>query len=161
MYCVPAVEPVWTGLNLFFWIGQRMDDHDAGEKIGLQPPTRDRDRVPATFDDLLTVLGEFGLYQKWIYFLCSLPYVFSSMQLMGWVFTGAENPVLCRDSVNSTDLSEFRNVSEISHCDLVSGCDSGFVYDTSKIKDSVTIEFDLVKHPTSSALGFVQTGYLR
>ena len=45
-----------------------------------------------TFDDILAELGEFGLEQKINYFLFSLPYILTSMQLMGWVFVGASFP---------------------------------------------------------------------
>lgn len=49
-----------------------------------------------TFDDVLAELGEFGLEQKINYFLFSLPYILTSMQLMGWVFVGASFPHRCR-----------------------------------------------------------------
>ena len=49
-----------------------------------------------TFDDILAELGEFGLEQKINYFLFSLPYILTSMQLMGWVFVGASFPHRCR-----------------------------------------------------------------
>lgn len=120
------------------------------EKEALQSvSSSNSSKCSVTFDDLLTVLGEFGLYQKWVYFLCSLPYVFTSMQLMGWVFIGANVAAKCRDSVDVT-IGHLRNVSELVQCDAVfpngsvSGCESGFVYDTAQIKDSVAIEFDLV-----------------
>ena len=48
-----------------------------------------------TFDDILLVVGEFGPHQKWLYFLFSVPFVCSSMQLMGWVFVGANLPHRC------------------------------------------------------------------
>ena len=71
------------------------------------------------------------------------------MQLMGWVFTGANVSVECRETVNATaGFGPFRNVSDLAHCDDVftngSYCDSEFVYDTALIKDSVAMEFDLV-----------------
>ena len=49
-----------------------------------------------TFDDILVELGEFGLEQKINYFLFSLPYILSSMQLMGWVFVGATPSHRCK-----------------------------------------------------------------
>ena len=49
-----------------------------------------------TFDDILVELGEFGLEQKINYFLFSLPYILSSMQLMGWVFVGATPSYRCK-----------------------------------------------------------------
>ena len=49
-----------------------------------------------TFDDILAELGEFGLEQKINYILFSLPYILTSMQLMGWVFVGADLVHRCR-----------------------------------------------------------------
>ena len=123
-----------------------MDKNGNSEAVKLQSQSWERDRVPANFDDLLTVLGEFGRYQKWVYFLCSLPLVLTAMQILGWVFIGAANQVQCWDSINTTDPTGLRNVSEMSHCNLMLECNSGFVYDTATIKDSVTIEFDLVRN---------------
>ena len=54
----------------------------------------EEDRV--TFDDILSELGEFGLEQKLNYFMFSLPYIMSAMQLLGWVFVGANMPHRCR-----------------------------------------------------------------
>ena len=45
-----------------------------------------------TFDDVLVLLGEFGRHQRILYFLFSFPYVFTSMQLLGWVFVGVAQP---------------------------------------------------------------------
>ena len=49
-----------------------------------------------TFDNVLSELGEFGLEQKINYFMFSIPYIMSSMMLMGWVFVGSELPHRCR-----------------------------------------------------------------
>ena len=56
----------------------------------------DKPQKRVTFDDILAELGEFGLEQKINYFLFSLPYILTSMQLMGWVFVGASYPHRCR-----------------------------------------------------------------
>ena len=48
------------------------------------------------FDDILVELGEFGLEQKINYVLFSLPYILTSMQLMGWVFVGFTPDHRCR-----------------------------------------------------------------
>ena len=122
------------------------------EKEALQSSKSSLSKISVTFDDVLAVLGEFGLYQKWIYFLCSLPYVFTSMQLMGWVFIGANVPFKCRNSeISKTfEFEQHENSTAISSCNFVllngteSECTAGFVYDTSLIEDSVTMEFDLV-----------------
>ena len=60
------------------------ENTEEGEELNSSPKTND-----ATFDDVLRVMGEFGLYQKLIYLMFSLPYVVTAMQLMGWVFVGA------------------------------------------------------------------------
>ncbi len=42
-----------------------------------------------TLDEVLSYLGDFGRHQQFLYFLFSVIYVFTSMQLVGWVFVGA------------------------------------------------------------------------
>ena len=49
-----------------------------------------------TLDDILIHIGEFGRYQKWVYFLFALPYTPYAMQLFGWVFVGAKLEHRCR-----------------------------------------------------------------
>ena len=49
-----------------------------------------------SFDDILISLGEFGKYQKRIFFLLSLPLFFSTMQKQSWVFLGAKAPHRCK-----------------------------------------------------------------
>ena len=60
------------------------EEAEESEELNTSPKSED-----ATFDDVLKVMGEFGLYQKLIYLMFSLPYVVTAMQLMGWVFVGA------------------------------------------------------------------------
>jgi hypothetical protein len=115
---------------------------------GEEEPFQSKDnKSSVTFDDVLEVLGEFGNYQKCIYFLFSLPYVFTSMQLIGWVFIGASVPFKCR---NSLPFEAAWNSSESNGCSYTEAdglelqCTDGFHYDTSQIKDSVTMEFNLV-----------------
>ncbi len=91
----------------------------------------------ATFDDILEVLGEFGTFQKLVYYAFSLTYVFTSMQLMGWVFVGARVPFKCNDSYSSNFTSSCLDSNG-------SECDVGFVYDESLGVDSVVREWDLV-----------------
>lgn len=55
-----------------------------------------------TFDDVLKELGEFGRYQKLVYFFCCIPYVFLAMLLMGWVFVGANVDFVCKRYSNQT-----------------------------------------------------------
>ena len=117
------------------------------DKSEKEPFQDEKEKSSVTFDDVLEVLGEFGNYQKCIYFLFSLPYVFTSMQLIGWVFIGASVPFRCR---NSLDFEAAENFTEINGCSYImedgleSQCTAGFLYDTTQIKDSVTMDFDLV-----------------
>ena len=69
------------------------------DKSEKEPFQDEKEKSSVTFDDVLEVLGEFGNYQKCIYFLFSLPYVLTSMQLIGWVFIGASVPFRCRNSL--------------------------------------------------------------
>ncbi len=55
-----------------------------------------------SFDDVLKELGEFGRYQKLVYFFCCIPYVFLAMLLMGWVFVGANVDFVCKRDSNKT-----------------------------------------------------------
>ena len=64
------------------------DKEKASDKLLEEAATSDR----VTFDDVLSHLGEFGLEQRISYLKFSLPYVMSAMQLMGWVFVGADLP---------------------------------------------------------------------
>ena len=124
-----------------------MEAEAVSEKEALQSRKSSSSKASVTFDDVLLVLGEFGRYQKFIYFLCSLPYVFTSMQVIGWVFIGANVPFKCK---NSEEFNIAWNSSEVNGCYYIqpngteSECTEGFVYDTSQIQDSVTMEFDLV-----------------
>ena len=121
-----------------------------------------------TFDHVLSELGEFGKEQKLNYLMFSLPYVLSSMQLLGWVFVGTELPHRCmipgEMDLDSRDLdsreldsnrsfqpkvrTELWEVDECSIMNLTSGekspCSEGWVYDRSIAQSSVSSEWDLV-----------------
>ena len=107
-----------------------------------------------TFDDILSELGEFGLEQKINYFMFSLPYIMSAMQLLGWVFVGANMPHRCRlpSEVGLENISfTYSNESqwESSSCsrtldNLTTDCVDGWVYDRSQVEDSVVSDWDLV-----------------
>ena len=108
-----------------------------------------------SFDDIFKVIGEFGSYQKVVYLLCSVTYVMTAMQLLGWVFIGAKTPVRCilppEKNLTKADLrySDFTENSSSSCSYLwngrnVSTCDFGYLYDTSNIKHSAVMEWDLV-----------------
>ena len=48
------------------------------------------------FDDVLKELGEFGPYQRKIYFILFLPTIFCAMHKLAWVFMGAKVNHRCR-----------------------------------------------------------------
>ena len=63
------------------------------------------DKVRVHFDDVLKELGQFGPYQRKIYFLLFMPTIFSAMHKLAWVFLGAKVGHRCRldqDNENST-----------------------------------------------------------
>ncbi len=49
-----------------------------------------------TFDDILVHLGNFGRYQRRVYFFLFLPTIFSAMHKLAWVFLGAKVNHRCR-----------------------------------------------------------------
>nr|XP_040577622.1 organic cation transporter protein-like [Lepeophtheirus salmonis] len=93
-----------------------------------------------TFDDVLVKYGEFGQYQKVVYLLYCIPYIFASTQLMGWVFVGAVPKYDCLSSPSLSIANE-----EFSNTCTVNGtaCET-FIYDNSLMSDSVVKEWDLV-----------------
>ena len=63
------------------------------------------EKIRVHFDDVLKELGQFGPYQRKIYFLLFLPTIFSAMHKLSWVFLGAKVSHRCRlpgDTENST-----------------------------------------------------------
>ena len=48
------------------------------------------DSKKVTFDDILQKIGQFGPYQRRIYFLLFLPTIFCAMHKLGWTFIGAK-----------------------------------------------------------------------
>ncbi|XP_040574273.1 organic cation transporter protein [Lepeophtheirus salmonis] len=102
------------------------------------------------FDDLLIRYGQFGPYQKLIYLLFSFPYVMTSMQLMGWVFVGAELPHRCLlpNETQGTAMFHSQNLPEEELFQCVykfnnESCEE-YVYDTSVVRDSVVKNWNLV-----------------
>ena len=119
---------------------------------------RSEERERVTFDDILSHLGEFGLEQKINYLKFSLPYVMSAMQLMGWVFVGAEISHRCRlpeevglegrENIsfhsNNSDWETTSCSRTLKETNLTEYCEDGWVYDRSQVEDSVTSDWDLV-----------------
>ena len=54
------------------------------------------EKTQVHFDDVLKELGEFGPYQRKIYFILFLPTIFSAMHKLAWVFLGAKVNHRCR-----------------------------------------------------------------
>uniref|UniRef100_A0A8B9UXI0 Major facilitator superfamily (MFS) profile domain-containing protein n=1 Tax=Anas zonorhyncha TaxID=75864 RepID=A0A8B9UXI0_9AVES len=52
----------------------------------------------AEFGDFISALGEFGLYQKWLVLLLSLPLLLSPFQMIGQVFIVVDVPHYCNTS---------------------------------------------------------------
>lgn len=101
-------------------------------------------------DDVLKIVGEFGRRQKVLYTLFSIPYVVTSMQLMGWVFVGAKLAHRCRLPDEPPD-AHFGDAAN-SSCHLGNDtCTNGYVYDTSVVGDSVVKEWDLAPHSEEAA----------
>merc|ERR1719474_509785 len=106
---------------------------DKNENENSSKASSNGERV--TFDDILSQLGEFGLEQKLNYFMFSLPYIMSAMQLLGWVFVGAEMPHRCKlpDEVALSNVSfaySNNTLWESNSCsrryeNVTTGCDDG------------------------------------
>ena len=131
------------------------------------------DVARVTFDDILSKLGEFGLEQKLIFVMFSLPTVMSAMQLLGWVFVGANMPHRCRlpEEVgleNATFSYINDSLWESNSCsrtkdNITTACDDGWVYDRSQVEDSVVSAWDLVcnREGLRATVGAApQVGYL-
>ena len=116
-----------------------------------------------SFDDILCDLGEFGHYQKRLFFLLFIPTIFSCMQNLSWVFLGADVPHRCLlpEEVGALhvsyqpreDLKSKLIISEsdgsIDSCYYMQNnnmtyCNHGWVYDHSTIGSSAVMEWDLV-----------------
>ena len=122
-----------------------------------------------TFDDILVKLGEFGKYQKIIYFVLFLPTIFSAMHKMAWVFLGAKVNHRCRlpfevlENSKSTELYDYNSKANLSNyytwdddntrfdqCSWIntdnkeSQCNNGWIYDRTTFGSSAVMEWNLV-----------------
>ena len=122
-----------------------------------------------TFDDILVKLGEFGKYQKIIYFVLFLPTIFSAMHKMAWVFLGAKVNHRCRlpfelsEDSSSTQLHDYHSKINLSRyytwdddntrfdqCSWIDKddkeiqCNNSWVYDRTTFGSSAVMEWNLV-----------------
>uniref|UniRef100_A0A0K2UHE9 Major facilitator superfamily (MFS) profile domain-containing protein n=1 Tax=Lepeophtheirus salmonis TaxID=72036 RepID=A0A0K2UHE9_LEPSM len=121
-----------------------------------------------TLDDFLQDHGEFGRYQAFVWFFNSIFFSLTAMQLMGWVFVGAELPHRCllpnetlNASYHSISIQDIESIQCFIGNDSCS--DSGFAYDESIVGDSVVKEWDLVcdeSEKKSRVSAIVMVGYL-
>ena len=123
---------------------------------------------PKTFDDILVHLGEFGRYQKIVYFLLFMPTIFSAMHKMAWVFLGAKVNHRCRlpsESIVHPDFTTLPYQSKVNisnrftwdednnrfdQCSWIDDnkkelpCDNGWIYDRTTFGSSAVMEWNLV-----------------
>lgn len=162
----PANESNCTSEEADKLIKQLPKNDDSENDIKVEEMTSDE---PKTFDDVLIHLGEFGRYQKIIYFLLFMPTIFSAMHKMSWVFLGAKVNHRCRlpfesvdDNSNnnqilyhsSTNLSDYYKWDEdnnrFDQCSWIDEnknelpCDNGWIYDRTTFGSSAVMEWNLV-----------------
>ncbi|XP_070840576.1 solute carrier family 22 member 6-B [Chaetodon trifascialis] len=115
------------------------------------------------FDQVLSVIGGFGKYQKILYIWICLPQIFLAFHMMLSIFTGATPPYHCRDSSSSVagNQSSFpatlslnfslSDSSCFSSDVLLQGnrtervpCGHGWVYSKETFQSTTVTEWDLV-----------------
>jgi OCT family organic cation transporter-like MFS transporter 4/5 len=128
------------------------DEEAKGEeaKALVPQPEAAVEKKPTSFDDVLKVMGEFGRYQKRVYFLLFLPTIFSAMHKLSWVFLGAQVDHRCR-LPNEPDNASFTDFVAVDQCSYLGGdngtaieCDQGYIYDRSVFGSSAVMDWDLV-----------------
>ena len=135
--------------------GKTSEEGRIEERLLVEEGRQGEERV--TFDDVLAELGEFGREQQLNYLMFSLPYMVSSMQLLGWVFVGAAPAHRCLlPGEAATTNPSFLQVAEeggwrADQCTLtnlssgeVAECPGGWLYDRRDTVDSVVMSWDLV-----------------
>ena len=126
------------------------------------PDKNENVNLKMNFDELLRNLGEFGKYQRKIYFLLFIPTIFSAMQNLAWVFLGAtvHHRCLLPEEVGEAEVFEMpdglksklilsRDNTTFDNCHYLNDgnstyCDNGWVYDKSTFGSSAVMEWNLV-----------------
>uniref|UniRef100_A0AC34RJ45 Major facilitator superfamily (MFS) profile domain-containing protein n=1 Tax=Panagrolaimus sp. JU765 TaxID=591449 RepID=A0AC34RJ45_9BILA len=117
------------------------------------------------FDDIIIrYLGQFGTYQRIIFFLVCLPTIITAMDSLSWTFSGIKIPHRCRGSTEVStanywkpdDPSSYSRenctlVNSVSSCPYTScklgnldTCPYGYVYNNEAIKLSAIQKWDIV-----------------
>ncbi|XP_029983819.1 organic cation transporter protein [Sphaeramia orbicularis] len=117
------------------------------------------------FDEILSLVGGFGKFQKVLYVWICLPQIFLAFHMLVSVFTGAVPPHLCRSTVRPADLN--LNLSLLSSTDAdpelscgiplnhsaaagpghgvpPGSCQGGWEYSTETFHSTIVTEWDLV-----------------
>ena len=116
-----------------------------------------------TFDDILIKLGQFGRYQRRVYFLLFIPTIFSAMHKLSWVFLGATPLHRCQlpfeeNNATTYDIWEMKNWIPTNKDDEYDQCEryvdpsdhttkvpcESWVYDKSTFGSSAVMDWNLV-----------------
>ncbi|KAM4522498.1 solute carrier family 22 member 6 [Odontesthes bonariensis] len=119
------------------------------------------------FDEILSVIGGFGKFQKILYVWICVPQIFLAFHMLVSVFTGAVPPHLCRSAWSSVgapaslnfslltspeDHSELSCTINLNHSGAVAlgdgsptmSCQGGWKYSTETFQSTIVTEWDLV-----------------
>ncbi|XP_023152726.1 organic cation transporter protein isoform X2 [Amphiprion ocellaris] len=119
------------------------------------------------FDEILSIIGGFGKFQKILYVWICIPQIFLAFHMLVSVFTGAVPPHLCRSTWPSAGTPASSNFSRLSTPDVwptlscrvplnhsnaatlgeghsTVSCQGGWEYSTETFQNTIVTEWDLV-----------------